>query len=61
MLNHSAKGYVFRGMAFAFLFHGLVLYFIRFYFPFGTILAIIPAAVVEDIVLAIFMLKVLGY
>jgi hypothetical protein len=49
------------GMSFVFLLHCLVLYFIRSYFPFGTILAIIPTAALEDIVLYIFMLKTLGY
>lgn len=43
------------------LLHVLFLFFVRAYFPFGTIFSVVPIAIVEFIVLAILMLKVLGY
>jgi hypothetical protein len=49
------------GMSSAFVFHGAFLFLIRSYFPFSTIILVLPIAIGEDIALAIFMLKVLGY
>jgi len=42
------------------LLHSVFIFLIRTYFPFKTILTVIPIAVVEDIFFAIFMVKVLG-
>ena len=49
------------GMSLVVLLHGVVMYFIRSYFPFSPIFFIVPLGVVEIIVLAIPLLKVLGY
>ena len=43
------------------LLHFLFLFFIRACFPFSTIRAVVPIAIVEFIVLAVLMLKILGY
>jgi len=49
------------GMSLVFLFHSVVMYFIRSYFPFSPIFFVVPLGLVEFIVLAILQLKVLGY
>ncbi len=48
------------GMLAAFLFHGAFLYVARSLFPFKTVLAIIPMAVIEVSLLFVIVLKVLG-
>lgn len=49
-----------EGMFCVCLLHSVFIFLIRTYFPFKTILTVIPIAVVEDIFFAIFMVKVLG-
>jgi phosphatidylglycerophosphate synthase len=48
------------GMSIVFLLHGVVLFFIHSYFPFRTILTVVPILLVEGIVVIIIMVKVLG-
>jgi hypothetical protein len=48
------------GTSIVLLLHGVALFFIRSYFPFRTILTVVPMLFAEAIVLIIIMLRVLG-
>jgi hypothetical protein len=49
-----------RGMLLALLLHGVTLLLIRPLFPFKTVLAIVPTAFFECVVLVVVMLRIVG-
>jgi hypothetical protein len=49
------------GTGLVILLHGVTLLLIHSYFPFGTILIVLPVLLIEGTALAIVMLKSLGY
>ena len=59
--KHRQSAGFWVGIGFAVLLHCAALYAIRPYFPFRTVLLIVPIALTEGTILAIVMLKSLGY
>lgn len=57
--RHHANFWIGTGLVV--LLHCVTLFLIRSYFPFGTILVVLPIVLIEGTVLAIVMLKSLGY